>query len=225
MHPHFEGGGVQKIKVHSPSFVTYAIERPDPFSILPYEKKSPSLVVSRIEILIGEIFLFSFLFLSLSLFLNAATPGYELLPFLKGHSIPNFFQFARILFFWPYFSPPPASNSIFYCTFNLFLSLLQRLYDTCRRPPSVKLNPKEECLFFFHDSHQKENRDENVGEREKIEDLVVAKIYGYSIIISQARRAIGFVYSLFYLVTVYKTRRVNYFPVDPAQTLHLTSRR
>lgn len=68
-------------------------------------------------------------------------------------------------------------------------------------------------------------RKEREREREKIEDLVVARIYGYSIIISQARRAIGFVYSLFYLVTMYKTRRVNYFPVDPAQTLHLTSRR
>lgn len=64
------------------------------------------------------------------------------------------------------------------------------------------------------------NRDENVkkGKKKKKKKYVaraVARIYRYSIITSQARRAKGFVYSLFYLFTAYKTRRVNYFPVDP----------
>lgn len=60
------------------------------------------------------------------------------------------------------------------------------------------------------------NRNENVKKKKKkYVARAVARIYRYSIIISQARRAKGFVYSLFYLVTAYKTRRVNYFPVDP----------
>lgn len=65
------------------------------------------------------------------------------------------------------------------------------------------------------------NRNEDVKKNKKKKKKkkyvarAVARIYRYSIIISQARSAKGFVYSLFYLVTAYKTRRVNYFPVDP----------